>query len=332
MKRIREFLDHAEIRRFRFWIQLAAFVLLVYGGYFAINLGNSLPTFACAFNGEGRGGICYLLPLQHQTHTSWENLFGWRGMMLVTGLLTFVAWLIVLNKAWCGYVCPLGTIQDWLTRLRQRLGLRYSRYSETTLRRIRPIKFILLALLILIPFAMVNPILGTTLHGDMNTPFCKICPARMVLPVFAGDFSQWTVDFSTRTAMTMTALGMAITGFFFIGSFMRRRFFCLFCPMSALHYLFKPIALLRLQKDGDKCTRCGNCYRVCDMEIKAIADDVQRKEIMTDDCMMCFKCVAACPEEDALKVTFLKAPLYRSTEKGFEIRTQQATSESKGQS
>ena len=332
MKRLRAFLDHAEIRRFRFWIQLAAFALLVYGGYFAINLGNSLPTFACAFNGEGRGGICYLLPLQHQTHTSWENLFGWRGMLLLTGLLTFVAWLILLNKAWCGFVCPLGTIQDWLTRLRQRLGLRYSRYSETTLRRIRPIKFILLALLILIPFFMVNPIMGMTLHSDMSTPFCSICPARMVIPVFAGDFSQWTVDFSTRTAMVMTALGMAITGIFFIGAFMRRRFFCLFCPMSALHYLFKPIALLRLQKDGDKCTRCGNCHRVCDMEIKVIADDVQRKEIMTDDCMMCFKCVAACPEEDALKVTFLKAPLYRSTEQGFEIRTQQATSETKGQS
>ncbi len=324
MKRLRRFLDRADIGRFRFWVQLAAFGLLVYGGYFAINLGNSLPTFSCAFIGEGRGGVCYLLPLQHHTHITWDSVFGWRGMLLVTGLVTFIGWLIVLNKAWCGYICPLGTIQDWLTRLRQALGIRYASYSETTLRRLRPIKFVLLALLIVIPFAIVNPIFGATLPDDAGTPFCKICPARMVLPMFTGDFSQLTVDFSTGTAMFLTALGMSITGFFFIGAFMHRRFFCLFCPMSALHYVFKPIALLRLQKDGDKCTRCGNCHRVCDMEIKAIADDIERKEIMTDDCMMCLKCVAACPERDALKASFLGVPVFRSTEEGFRLRQDKA--------
>ena len=324
MKRLRAFLDHADIRRFRFWIQLAAFALLIYGGYFAINLGNSLPTFACAFNQEGRGGICYLLPLQHQVESTWEGFLGWRGMLLATGFITFVAWLIVLNKAWCGYICPLGTLQDWITRLRLAFGIRYSRYSEVVQRRIRPIKYILLALLILIPLAIANPIFGATLSHDMGTPFCTICPARMVLPLFAGDFSQLTVNFATPTAAGMTALGMGVTGLFFIGAFMRPRMFCRFCPMSAFHYLFKPFGLLRLQKDGDKCTRCGNCHRVCDMQIKAIADDVERKEIMTDDCMMCLKCVAACPEEDALRVTFLRAPLYRSTEEGFRIRTEKA--------
>jgi polyferredoxin len=142
----------------------------------------------------------------------------------------------------------------------------------------------------------------------------------MILPAFVGDFSQWTVDFSSKTAIVMTALGMIVLGLFFVGSFIKKRFFCFLCPMSALHYLISRFALLRLKKDGDKCTRCGDCYRVCDLEIKEIADEIKKKDIMTDDCTMCLKCVASCPEEGALKATFAGIPIFESTEKGFMRR------------
>ncbi len=318
MNRLRSWVDGVDIRRFRFWVQLASFFILVYGGYFYINLGNSLPTFSCGFNGDGKGGICYLLPLQHQMHISWDALLGWRGIALGTGFLTFLAWLFVLNKAWCGYVCPFGTIQDWMTKLRQLFGIRYSNYSLETFNKLKNVKYLLLILLLVIPFAMANPVPGTGhLPDDLATPFCKICPARMVMPAFTGDFSQWTVDFSTGTAMVMTSLGMLVLGIFLVGAFFNKRFFCFFCPMSALHALFANIAFLKLKKTGEKCTRCGDCYRVCDMQIKAIADDVESKVIVKDDCMLCLKCVAACPEEGALKATFLGIPIYESTEAGF---------------
>ncbi len=87
--------------------------------------------------------------------------------------------------------------------------------------------------------------------------------------------------------------------------------------MSALQYLFSKPALLNLKKDGDKCTRCGDCYRVCDMEIREIADDVEQPRIMQDDCILCLKCVAACPEDGALKATFLGKTIFESTEAGF---------------
>jgi len=145
----------------------------------------------------------------------------------------------------------------------------------------------------------------------------------MILPAFTGDFSQWTIDFSTKTAMVMTSLGMLVLGMFFIGAFVNKRFFCFFCPMSALHSLFSNVSLLKLKKDGDKCTRCGDCYRSCDMQIKEIADDVERTTLIEDDCMMCLKCVAACPEEGCLKATFVGIPIYESTEQGFFKRMNQ---------
>ncbi|HUX62580.1 4Fe-4S binding protein [Sulfuricella sp.] len=315
---LRRAVNNADLKRFRFWLQLALFALLVYGGYLAIDLGNHLPMFACGFNQEGRAGVCYLLPLQHQLSRSWPQLFSMASMSVLTGFGIFYLWFIVLNKSWCGYICPLGTIQDWITALRRRLGVRYSRYTQGQFHALSRIKYLLLALMILIPLGIG----GGWFSRDMATPFCLICPGRMILPMFTGDFSQFTLDFSSKTALVMTALGMGITGLFLAGSFVKKRFFCFFCPMSALHYLISKPALLKLKKDGDKCTRCGDCYTVCDMDIREIADDIKTKDIMMDDCILCLKCVAACPEPGALKANFASVTFFESTEEGFLKRTQ----------
>jgi ferredoxin-type protein NapH len=318
MKRLKDAVDRVDLNRFRFWLQLAMFALLVYGGYLAVNLGSHLPMFSCGFNEEGRAGVCYLLPLQHQLSRPWPQLFSFAGISVLTGFGIFFLWFIVLNKGWCGYVCPLGTIQDWITALRRRLGARYSRYTQGQFRQLSRIKYLLLALMVLIPLGIG----GGWFSRDMGTPFCLICPGRMILPMFTGDFSQFTIDFSSKTALVMTALGMGITGLFLAGAFVKKRFFCFFCPMSALHYLISRPALLKLKKDGDKCTRCGDCYTVCDMEIKEIADDIKTRDIMMDDCILCLKCVAACPEPGALKANFASVTFFESTEAGFIKRSQ----------
>lgn len=313
MNKLKNAVDRMDLKRFRFWFQLVAFLLMVYGGYLAVDLGNKLPMFSCGYNREGRAGVCYLLPLQHQLARSWPQLFSLAGIAVLTGFGVFALWFIVLNKGWCGFVCPLGTIQDWLTALRQKLGIRQSRYTAAQFARLTWIKYVLLALMLLIPLGIGG---GFWSH-DLGAPFCQICPGRMILPMFTGDFSQWTVDFSSKSMMVLSALGMAITGLFVAGSFVKKRFFCFFCPMSALHYLLSRPALLRLRKDGSKCTRCGDCYTACDMEIREIADDIERKEIMTDDCTLCLKCVAACPEKGALRVDFATVTIFESTEEGF---------------
>ncbi len=320
MKKISRFLYNADIDRFRFWVQIISFALMIYGGYLAIDIGTHVPTFACPY-ASGAGGTCYLFPLQHQANMPVAQLAGPRGIGLLTGLAGFFLFFIVFNKAWCGFVCPLGAIQDWISRIRVAFGIRYSTYSPETFHRLKKIKYGLLLLLILLPLLMSNSFFGLPrLSHDFANPYCMVCPARTVLPLFSADASQWMVDFSSTTKMILTALGMAVTGLFLIGAFVKRRFFCLFCPMSALQYLFSKAGLLRMTKAGAKCTRCGNCQRVCDMGIREIAESTDSGNIVQDDCMMCFKCVAACPEEDCLKVTFLGVPVYLSTEQGFYHR------------
>jgi polyferredoxin len=310
--------DLLDWNRFRFWVQLSFFVLFVYGGYLGIDLGRSLPTFACPFNTQGYGGGCYLMLLQY--HLSWgrEKLFGVAGLTVLSGLAVFYLWFVALNKAWCGFACPLGTLQDWLSALRRASGIRYGRYSETQFRSLARIKYVLLALMILIPLGIG----AGWFTRDWSMPFCMLCPARPIIPALTGKFDYWAVDFSSPGKMVLTALGMIVTALFLVGAFVKKRFFCFFCPMSALQYLISRPALLTLRKDGAKCTRCGDCYRVCDMEIKEIADDVANPRIMMDDCMLCLKCVAYCPEPGALKANFAGVTFFEASEAGFIKRMQ----------
>jgi polyferredoxin len=245
-----------------------------------------------------------------------QILLGGAGIAVITGFLTFLFWFIFLNKAWCGYVCPFGTFQDWLTMLRKNMGIRFSTYTQNQFEKLSKIKYILLSIVILVPLLMGVGVFGK----EWSAAFCQICPARIISPMFSGDFTQWTIDFSTKTAMVLTAIGMIFAGLFLIGSFVKKRFFCFFCPMSALHYIFSKFSIVSLQKDGSKCTRCGDCYAVCDMQIKDIADDVTSTNILRDDCILCLKCVAACPEDDALHFDILKFKTFSSTKQGFEKR------------
>ena len=320
MKKISRFINLSNISRFRLIVQIIAFIILVYGGSQAISIGQNVPAFACPYN-LNSGGTCYLISIQHQFHLPWKEFAGFRGLAIITGLLSFLLLFVLVNKAWCGFICPLGLIQDLITKLRGLFNIRYSRYSQKTFKYLKSIKYVLLVLMILLPFGISNPIPGIgKVPEDLSAPFCQLCPARTVIPTFNADLSNYFIDFSNRTTMIMSILAMIITGIFFAGSFFKKRFFCFFCPMSALQHLFSRIGFLRLVKDGAKCTKCGNCSRVCDMGISAIAEDVTSHFIVKDDCMMCFKCLESCPENDCLKVNYLGLKILTSTNEGFVKR------------
>jgi polyferredoxin len=168
---------------------------------------------------------------------------------------------------------------------------------------------------------IANSVFGLPkLPNGLSMPFCDICPGRMMIPAFTGDFNQFYIDFSSKTDIVMTTIGMIMTGLFLVGSFVKKRFFCYFCPMAALQYVFSKPALLKLYKDGAKCTKCGDCYRACDMDILEIADDVTSKNLVTEDCTLCLKCVAACPEDGCLEANFMGATIFESTKEGFLVR------------
>lgn len=201
-------------------------------------------------------------------------------------------------------------MQDWVTFLRQRLGIRAVTFTHKTRDRIRPVKYILLACLLLIPVAIAN--LG--LHGDFGIPFCQICPAKPILPLFVGTTRYFALDFTNAITLVFSILSMTVAALTVVGVFFKPRFFCLFCPMLALLHLVKRITPLRLRKKPEFCHACGNCQRMCPVDIRRIYEEKDGPDVQADDCMLCLKCVESCEADEVLSLTALKHRLFSSSQ------------------
>ncbi len=312
------------VQRLRLIVQSIAFILLIYGGLFAIDLGNRLPTFACAYVPDNGGG-CFLVGFQHMLSRPLPQFMGEQGIRLLKAIGIFALWAVVINKAWCGWICPFGLLQDLLTKLRTWLSIDLSRFSWLAHKRYKSVKYILLALLILIPLGIGNGLISR----DWTAPFCQMCPARPILPLFQGDVSEFMIDFTSIPTMLLTGAAIILAGLMFTTAFVKRRFLCSYCPMLALLSLFDKVGLFSLGKQGDLCTRCGNCFRACPMEIREIEEEKNIKKLVTQDCILCLRCVEACPENQALEAKFAGFSFMKADAQAFLKRQQSALPKTK---
>ncbi|MDD3598263.1 4Fe-4S binding protein, partial [Sulfuricurvum sp.] len=141
-------------------IQLTAFVFFVYGAaffttfYTGDKLTQSLPALSCAYDQSG-GDFCTLIPLQHQMDHRVSTIFTQREKVLpalmgtLVTIATVAALILVLNKAFCGWLCPLGFFQETVGMIGTKLGLtQLVSLSRETVTKIRPIKWFIFLFLV----------------------------------------------------------------------------------------------------------------------------------------------------------------------------------------
>lgn len=322
------------MHRLRPWVQAASLLLLVYGSgavgfYMAEKLSNALPALSCAYD-KANGAYCVLVPLQHQLHhrigdglVKLQAITMGMVMPLVFTMLTFFAFFLVLNKAFCGWICPLGTVQEWLYRAGRLIGLDTRRVGAERRRLVSSVKWAVLVLFIL-ALPLVSG-MGYAPH-EFRDPWCQVCPSRMVTTLLTGDGEQVAVPFKGSWVETaFAALRNLFFGFGAVFALNFRQPFCRVCPMLALHALFRRFAPLRLaKKPHANCDRCGLCAKACPMDII----EVQTKSgaaAFHEDCTLCGRCVAFCPQDGVLSLSFGPLPLVASSKQAFARLTRRET-------
>ncbi len=302
-----------KVSTLRWIILILCFVILTFGGYIGINLGEFLPTFSCFFIGYGQGGVCFLYPLQAALESG--ELYQYQSIAL--SILFFSILIVILGRTWCGWICPFGFVQDVLDWIRKKMGFGYIRFPKKLREQLVSIKWIFLFLVLLLPLWIAFPFFASDVAREMRTPFCDWCPARYIMPVIAGDPIRMGINFETATSITMTVTGAVISALTIFGTLMKRRFFCAYCPMVLLISFYRKISFFKLKKDINRCTRCEICYNVCPMEIEQVYLEREKEDVTFKECIMCLRCIEYCPEDAALKGVFMGKPFFTSSRSGF---------------
>ncbi|PJA31561.1 MAG: 4Fe-4S ferredoxin [Zetaproteobacteria bacterium CG_4_9_14_3_um_filter_53_7] len=309
-------------------VQLLAFLFLVYGSVFvgfysADKISGAFPALACAYDAK-TADYCVLIPLQHQLGHGVGRAIAAGTFTLslllpiLTTLGTFLILFVLLNKAFCGWLCPLGFFQELLGMIGQKLRLNRTESLDSKLvDKIRPAKWLMLGLLVIL-FPLASG-MGFVSH-ELGDPFCKICPSRILTSLAAGQLNQLYIDTSSAGYMILSIIADTLFGLILVLSLTMRQPFCRICPMLALHALFKKVGLVRLVKNyTSRCDKCGLCAKACPMDIREIHTS-KEKDILMPDCTLCGRCVEFCPDQGVMALKYAVIPIKVSSPAYFKER------------
>ncbi len=204
-----------------------------------------------------------------------------RALLLGAALLAATA---VLGRFFCGWVCPLGTLQQlagWLLVSRRRR-------DALDLNRWRPWqgwKYVVLAVL-----------LAAAAVGSLQVGLLD--PISMLSRGLAS--ALWPALPRGRAVPGGVVAGLALLAVVLASRWLPRFFCRALCPAGALLGVFGRFALFRIDRDAARCDDCRLCTFACQGADEPLASH------RTGECMVCHACVDACPE-DALRWRFLPA-------------------------
>ena len=191
-------------------------------------------------------------------------------------LMAFLAISFLFRKAFCSWICPIGTISEWLWQTGQSVlgrSLRVPRWLDVPL---RALKYVLLGLFLYVVIAMPVPAIRAFLAG----PYGLVADVKML------NFFRLMGD---ATAMVLAALVVL--------SLVVKNTWCRYlCPYGALMGLVALVSPSRIVRNADACIDCAKCAHACPAGLPV---DVLAS-VRSAECTACLSCVAVCPAAGAL--------------------------------
>ena len=235
-----------------------------------------------------------------------EGLF-WLSLILV-GLTA------VLGRVFCGWVCPLGTLNNLAGSLRKKKP----KPPNPGWFRIK--YYVLVGLLaasvfgvqlagILDPVSLTIRSFSLALYPAMSYAVTSLFDAlyRLDLPLVTPS-SEALYDLLKKTLLPFRQPWFAqgtFIGLLFLGvlalNLVQRRFWCRFlCPLGALLGLLSRWSVLR-RGVSEQCDACGACAGVC----QADALPAGKEKWRVSECLVCSNCDDVCPK-NAVRFGFLR--------------------------
>ncbi len=193
-------------------------------------------------------------------------------------LITFVSIAFLFRKAFCSWLCPIGTFSEHLWRVGRKLfGRNFAlpRWADIAL---RGLKYLLLGFFVW----AVSSMSASALAAFMRSPYGVIADVKML-------------NFFRHIGET----GLIVLGVLVIASVLVQNFWCRYlCPYGALLGIAAFFSPLRIRRDASACIDCARCAKACPSQLPVH----QLVSIKSAECTGCLECVAVCPAQSALRI------------------------------
>ena len=197
-------------------------------------------------------------------------------------LISFLIISLAFRKAFCSWLCPIGTLSELLWKLGRKLfrwDLTLPRWADLPL---RSLKYLLLGL-----FAYaVGSMSAAALSAFLSSPYGLIADVKML------HFFRFLSSTALITLVSLALLSLLI-----------KNFWCRYlCPYGALMGLVSLLSPARIRRDPDVCIDCAKCARACPagLPVDKLAT------VRSAECTGCLECVAICPAAGALELSLPK--------------------------
>ncbi len=210
------------------------------------------------------------------SHTHLSNLVV-AAAVLISALL--------LRSAFCGWICPLGFIQD----LVHGLGVWIQKRFVPVRKAVRALNqkgrvlwnFLDQYLRYVKYGVLVWAVTGAAIYGVMV--FRDYDPWSALINI-----AEWTVT-----------PGLIVLILTLVASFFVERPWCRYaCPLGAISGLLGKLSPVYVRREAAACTTCKICSKSCPMGLPIHS----AAAITSVDCISCLECVDACPREGAMEV------------------------------
>jgi polyferredoxin len=193
-------------------------------------------------------------------------------------LFSIAVFSIAGNKLFCGWVCPVGALQEVA-------------YDIPPARRKR----------IKLPFKVTNWIRVLT--------FVAFVPLVFIIGKSIYDYiNPFEALHWGFVVYEMTVLLIVLVAAYFTF----RPFCYLLCPLGLFTWLLEQVSLTRIQIDSDSCTTCYNCADEAPCPaMEAIVDGARWRP----DCHACGKCLDSCSEN---AISFSGRKLFSKSQRSQE--------------
>lgn len=237
-------------------------------------------------------------------------------LLLGLGLLLGV---LLVGKLFCSYVCPIGTVTEWLGKLGDKLKIRRDMPAVID-RPLRILKYVLFFITVYMTmttselfckefdpyFASVNlfsnsditlyfaiPAFALTILGAIvfRMFWCRyLCPLNAISNVFMNVIGAGAVIIIftiARVAGLHISYVYLLAGLTLVG---------IVTELGFMRSFFSPLP--KITRNSDKCSECGLCDKKCPQGIKIS----QFEKVNHIDCTLCTDCVYNCPLKQTLSV------------------------------